>query len=115
MLAARVRARTGQHAGRPLGTMGFRSVGSFFFPNDEIIRFFKFPAATQCGIPRRISTLCPLVARWWNAGGPLVARWWNAGGTLVARWWNDVARIDITKNGPYREMVMSVFDALSAD
>ncbi len=39
----------------------------------------------------------------------------NVGGTWVARWWNDVARIRITKNGPYLEMVMSAFDALSAD
>ena len=38
-----------------------------------------------------------------------------AGGPLVERWWNDVARFDITKIGLYLEMVMSVFDDLSAD
>ena len=50
-----------------------------FFPKWFIIRVFKFPAATQCGIHRRISTLCPLVARWLNAGWTLVERWWPAG------------------------------------
>ena len=40
------------------------------FPKWFIIRVFKFPAATQCEIPRRISTRCPLVERWWNAGCP---------------------------------------------
>ena len=50
----------------------------------------------------------PLVDRWWNAGGPLVDRWWNAGGPLVALF-------DITKNGLYLEMVMSIIDDLSVD
>ena len=48
------------------------------------------------------------MARWWNAGGTLVARWWNAGGPLVARF-------DITNNGLYLEMVMSILDDLSVD
>ena len=50
----------------------------------------------------------PLVARWWNAGGPLVERWWNAGGTLVALF-------DITKNGLYLEIVISIIDYLGVN
>ena len=38
-----------------------------------------------------------------------------AGGPLVERWWTAVALFDITKNGSYLEMVMSVLDDLSVD
>ena len=46
--------------------------------------------------------------RWWNAGGPLVERWWTAGETLVALF-------DITNNGLYLEMVVSIIDDFSVD
>ena len=37
------------------------------------------------------------------------------GGTLVDRWWNDVARFDITNNELYLEVVVAIFDDVSAD
>ena len=51
------------------------TMGARLFPKGFIIRVFTLPAATQCEMPRRISTRCPLVALGWPAFGAQVARW----------------------------------------
>ena len=58
-----------------------------FSPNDLSLGFSNSQLRAHLESDRSSQIPCPLVARWWNAGGP-----------LVARWWTDVARIDIAYN-----------------
>ena len=60
----------------------------YFFPNDLSLGFSNPQLRAHCGIGRRFRTPCPLVERWWSAGGALVERWVPAHGPLVAR--NDI-------------------------
>jgi len=66
---------------------------NIIFPNDLSLGFSNSQLRTHLDSDRSSQIPCP----------------------LVELWWPDVARFDITKIRLYLEMVMSVFDDLSAD